>query len=56
MLLVLNPQQKLGYFKKHWSADLQGDVVECAEVVVWASSRLLIHRLIHISSESDGYH
>jgi hypothetical protein len=27
----------MGYFKKHWSADLQDDVVNCVEEVVWAS-------------------
>jgi hypothetical protein len=42
MFLVLNPKEKLGYFKKHWSRELQEDVVKCVEEVVWASSPLLI--------------
>jgi hypothetical protein len=42
MFLVLNPKEKLGYFKKHWSSDLQEDVVKCVEEVVWASSFLPI--------------
>jgi hypothetical protein len=36
--LVLNPKEKMGYFKKHWSVDLQEDVMKCIEEVVWASS------------------
>ena len=42
MFLVLNPKEKLGYFKKHWSSDLQEDVVKCIKEVVWVSSSLLI--------------
>jgi hypothetical protein len=34
---------------------LDGNIVKCAEVVVWASFPLLIHRLFYISFESDGY-
>jgi hypothetical protein len=33
-LLVLDPREKLGYFKKHWSAQLQLDVKKCVEEVV----------------------
>ena len=42
MFLALNPKEKLGYLKKHWSLDLQEDVVKCAEEVVCASSPLPI--------------
>jgi hypothetical protein len=42
MFLVLNPKEKLGYFKKHWSLDLQEDVVKCIEEVVWVSLPLPI--------------
>ena len=34
LLLVLNPKEKMAYFKKHWSVELQGEVVKCAEEVV----------------------
>jgi hypothetical protein len=34
MLLVLNPKEKMGYFKKHWSADLQEEVMKCVEEIV----------------------
>jgi len=37
MSMILNPKEKMDYFKKHWSVDLQEDVVKCAEEVVWAS-------------------
>ena len=36
MFLVLNLKEKMGYFKKHWSADLQEDIAKCVEEVVWA--------------------
>ena len=32
--VVLNPREKMGYFKKHWSVDLQGEVMTCAEGLV----------------------
>jgi hAT family C-terminal dimerisation region len=31
---VLNPKEKMTYFKKHWSPELQDDVVACLEEVV----------------------
>lgn len=31
---VLDPMAKMVYFKKHWSEDLQDDVLACAENVV----------------------
>jgi len=38
VFLVLNPNEKIGYFTKHWSVDLQEeDVVKYAEVA-WVSS------------------
>lgn len=33
-LLVLNPKEKMSYFKKHWSMELQGEVIKCVEEVV----------------------
>ena len=33
-LSVLNPKEKMNYFKKHWSKELQGQVVKCVEEVV----------------------
>ena len=33
-LLVLNPKEKMSYFKKHWSTELQSDVKNCVEEVV----------------------
>jgi hypothetical protein len=41
MLLVLNPKEKMRYFKKHWSADLQEEVMKCVEEIV--RSFLLFH-------------
>lgn len=34
MFLVLNPKEKVGYFKRHWSVDLQEAVMKCVEEVV----------------------
>jgi len=31
--MILDPRQKMGYFKKHWSAELQVDVIKCVEEV-----------------------
>ena len=28
---VLNPKEKMGYFKKHWPADLHDNILKCAE-------------------------
>jgi hypothetical protein len=33
-IIVLNPSEKMAYFKKHWPADIQEDVMGCAEEVV----------------------
>ena len=33
--LVLNPKEKMGYFKKHWSAELQEEVLKCVEEEVY---------------------
>jgi hypothetical protein len=55
MAIVLNLKEKMGYFRKHWSVDLQEAVVICAEMV-WANSPLPILELIHFSLKSSGYH
>ncbi|KIL66162.1 hypothetical protein M378DRAFT_10179 [Amanita muscaria Koide BX008] len=33
MAMILNPKEKMSYFKKHWSTELQGDVMKCIEEV-----------------------
>jgi hypothetical protein len=33
-LLVLNPKEKMAYFKRHWSTELQEDVRQCVVEVV----------------------
>ncbi|KAN0105652.1 hypothetical protein V8E52_010827 [Russula decolorans] len=33
MAMILNPKEKMKYFKKHWSPELQDNVVECVEEV-----------------------
>ena len=35
---VLNPKEKMAHFKKHWSEDLQQEVLDCAEEVVCGHS------------------
>ena len=40
--LVFNPKEKMGYFKKHWSAELQEEVLKCVEEEVNPSSPLSI--------------
>jgi len=35
--LVLNPKEKMRYFKKHWSAELQEEVLKCVEEEVCIS-------------------
>ena len=32
--LVLNLQEKMSYFKKHWAKELQEDVLKCVKEVV----------------------
>jgi hypothetical protein len=46
----------MGYFKKHWSPDLQEDIVTCAEEVVRAIFSLSIRELIHSSLKNGGYY
>jgi len=53
--LVLNPKEKMRYFKKHRPVDLQEDVTKCAEEVVGSSSPLLVLELIHLSLKSSGH-
>jgi len=31
---VLNPKEKMAHFKKHWSKDLQEEVLDCAKEIV----------------------
>jgi len=52
--LVLNPKEKMWYFKKHWLVNLQEDVTKCMEEVVGSSSHLPFQELIHLSSKSSG--
>ena len=56
---VLNPSGKLAYFKKHWSADLQEDIVRCAEEVVSAHTTFLSSEEltldVNCSLKKDGY-
>jgi len=40
IFLVLNPKEKMGYFKKHWSTDLHEDVLKCVEEEVHSSPLL----------------
>jgi hypothetical protein len=44
-LSVLNPKEKMKYFKKHWSKELQGQVIKCVEEVVSEFSQLHRSRL-----------
>ena len=34
IILVLDPDMKMTYFKKHWSAELQSQVLKSAEEIV----------------------
>jgi hypothetical protein len=36
--LVLNPKEKMAYLKKHWSAELQEEVLKCVEEEVYPTS------------------
>ena len=54
--IALNPKEKLEYFKKHWSVDLQEAVATCVEDVVCANYLLPILELIQFRSRSSGYH
>ena len=42
VLIVLNPKEKMGYFKKHWPSDLQEEVQKCVEEEVCSCSLLLL--------------
>jgi hypothetical protein len=39
---VLNPKEKMVHFKKHWSEDLQQEVLDCAEEVVCGTSDFVL--------------
>ena len=41
---VLNPKEKMVHFKKHWSEDLQQEVLDCAEEIV----RVLLYFFLSI--------
>lgn len=45
----------MGYFKKHWPAELQEEVRTCIEEEVHPSSLLLFQELIAPSSKNGGY-
>ena len=47
---VLNPKEKMAYFKKNWSKELQGDVLKCVEEVVCQIFLLSIARITCYSS------
>jgi hypothetical protein len=48
---VLDPREKMKYFKKHWPADLQAEVKACCEEVVRDSPKHTLryanHAAIH---------
>jgi hypothetical protein len=47
----------MGYFRKHWSIELQGDVVKCTEEVVWSKFPFFDSRAnTSFSLKSGGYH
>ena len=58
---VLNPKEKMAHFKKHWSEDLQQEVLDCAEEVVCAhgvsSSKSVVLKIAvangHVSFKSS---
>jgi hypothetical protein len=56
MFLVLNPKEKMGYFKRHWAPNLQDDVATCIEEVVRENISLSLYELICYSSRSGGYY
>ncbi|KAG6821421.1 hypothetical protein H0H92_001753, partial [Tricholoma furcatifolium] len=45
-VIVLNPREKLGYFKRHWPADLQDAVVKCIEDIV-SSIAIFVLEILH---------
>jgi hypothetical protein len=53
--LVLNPKEKMAYFKKHWSAELQEEVLKYIEDKACQSFHLLFQELIAFSSKNGGY-
>ena len=56
LYLVLNPKEKMSHFKKHWSEDLQDDVLECLEKVVrLIFTIVVIISIISYSSKSGIY-
>jgi len=47
----------MGYFKKHWPADLYDDVLKCVEKEVCSDAQVpsFVWMLIALSSKSGGY-
>jgi hypothetical protein len=52
---VLNPKEKMAYFKKHWSTELQDDVIECVEEVVRHACLFTFCGLICVSQFKERY-
>jgi len=46
MAMILDPKEKMTYFKKHWSIDLQEEVVKCVEEV-------FKERFLQLSNDQD---
>lgn len=49
--IVLNPEEKMSHFKKHWPKELQDDVLKCLKEVV--SLILTIIAIISVSKYSS---
>ena len=54
-IVVLDPKEKMRYFKKHWSSELQEDVVNCVEEVVCYISLVRLQYLTCISQFKEQY-
>lgn len=49
---VLDPNEKLAHFRKHWGQDLQKEVLEVAEKIVWLLT--LLNQLAYVCLSSSG--
>jgi hypothetical protein len=58
--LVLNPKEKMAHFRKHWSEDIQQDVLDCAEdvvcVLLYFGSVCSKHRLYQFQQRYEELH
>jgi hypothetical protein len=54
-ILVLDPKEKMRYFKKHWSSELQEDVVNCVEEIVRYVFLVPFQCLTYISQFKERY-